>query len=128
MKERYVPQVREAAIPEDGAWAELSNENVLILSIPEWKEILRHSTKGYRYVWMYDRQGDAYIFCFRLQAGAEKAVAFAKEHGGLLLQDGRAYDSFSILVTSEPLDQAEEDTPMLLLQNVSLKRHPKAGW
>ncbi|MFC4077585.1 hypothetical protein [Salinithrix halophila] len=128
MAERYVPQVREAAIPEDGGWAELSRENVLILHVPEWEEIVRKSTEGYRYVWMYDRRADAYLFCFRLSDGTERAVAFAKDHGGLLLQDDRAREEFSILVTTQPLGEAEEDTPMLLLRGISLKQHPRAGW
>ncbi|OYD06896.1 hypothetical protein [Paludifilum halophilum] len=128
MTDRYIPRVREASIPEDGGWAELSQENVLILSIPDWRDIADRSAKGYRYVWMYDRQGDAYIFSFRLEDGTERAVAFARDHGGLLLRDERAYKAFSILVTPEPLHEMKEDTPMLLLEEISLKRHPKAGW
>ncbi|GGE03601.1 hypothetical protein GCM10011571_00560 [Marinithermofilum abyssi] len=128
MAERYVPQVTAASIPEDGGWVELSGENVLILSIPEWKEVVEKSAKGYRYVWMYDREGDAYIFCFRLADGTERAVAFAKEHAGVMLQDGRAFDTFAFLITTEELNEVKEDTPMLLLQKVRLKRHPQAGW
>jgi hypothetical protein len=126
--EKYIPRVREAAIPEDGGWAQLSSEQVLILSVPEWGHLVDRSAKGYRYVWMYDREEDAYIFCFRLEDGTEHALAFAKEHGGLLLADERARQSFSILVTARPLEEVDEKTAMLLLQDITLKRHPKAGW
>ncbi|MDR6225743.1 hypothetical protein [Desmospora profundinema] len=126
--EKYVPHVREAAIPEDGGWAELSGEQVLILSVPEWEELVDRSAEGYRYVWMYDRKADAYIFCFRLEDGTERALAFAKDHGGLLLADERARGSFSLLVTARPLEDVKDETPMLLLQGITLKRHPKAGW
>lgn len=128
MSERYVPQVTAASIPEDGGWAKLSGENVLILSIPGWGDVVGKSPEGYRYAWMYDREGDAYIFCFRLVNGTERAIAFAKDHGGLLLQDGRAYETFSILITDRELSGVKEETPMLLLRNIRLKRHPLAGW
>ncbi|SDW75851.1 hypothetical protein SAMN05444487_10624 [Marininema mesophilum] len=127
-EERYVPQVTTAAIPEDGGWAELSEDNLLILYIPEWEDIMARGAIGYQQVWMYDREADAYIFCFRLQDGIERAIAFAKDHGGLLLRDERAYGPFSILLTSEPIGEAEESSSMLLLSEVSLKRHPRAGW
>jgi len=128
MTERYIPRVQEAAIPEDGAWAELGNENVLVLSIPEWEEVVERTYKGYRYAWLYDREKKTYIFCFRLEDGTEQAVAFPKDHAGLLLQDGRAYEPFSILITSRPLAEADDDTPSLLLRKVRLRRHPEAGW
>lgn len=126
--EKYVPRVREAAIPEDGGWAELSGEQVLILSVPEWEELVGRPTEGYRYVWMYDRQADAYLFCFRLEDGTERALAFAKDHGGLLLQDERVKETFSLLVTARSLAEVDEATSMLLLRGITLKRHPKAGW
>ena len=128
MTERYIPRVQEAAIPEDGAWAELGNENVLVLSIPEWEKVVERSYRGYRYVWLYDREKRTYIFCFRLKDGTEKAIAFPRDHAGMLLQDGRAYDPFSILITARPLAEADEDTPSLLLRKVKLIRHPEAGW
>lgn len=128
MTERYIPRVQEAAVPEEGAWAVLKNENVLVLSIPEWEKVVRRSSRGFRYAWLYERQKRTYIFCFRLQDGTEQAVAFPKDHAGVLLQDGRAYDPFSILITSRPLTEADGDSPSLLLRKVRLKRHPEAGW
>lgn len=128
MSQRYIPQIREASIPEDGGWAELENHPVLLLSIPEWTDIVNQSAEGYQYVWMYDRAEDAYLFCFRLNNQMERAIAFPKEHAGLLLQDERSYQPFSILVTAESLAEVHDESPLLLLQQVELKRHPKAGW
>ncbi|MBA4493864.1 hypothetical protein ACFO25_14840 [Paenactinomyces guangxiensis] len=128
MSERYIPQITEASIPEDGAWAELENTPVLILSIPEWKEMIEQPTEGHQYVWMYDRAEDAYLFCFRLSSRLERAVAFPRDHAGLLLQDEKAHRPFSILITGESLEETKKDTPLLLLRHVQLKRHPQAGW
>ncbi|SMO77998.1 hypothetical protein [Melghirimyces algeriensis] len=128
MAERYVPQVTEAAIPVDGSWAHLNGKNVLMIQVPDWKNTVQRSFEGARRVWMYDRREDAYIFCFQLRDGSEWAVAFAKDHGGRLLRDERAYGFFSILITSDDLDQLTDETGMLLFQDLYLKRHPKAGW
>lgn len=128
MSERYIPQVREAAIPEDGGWAEVSGEDVLILSIPEWKTLVGTKIDSFQYVWMYDRLEDAYLLCIKINDQVERAIAFAKEHAGLLLTNKHAYQPFSILVTPESLEQSNEQTPYLYLPKIALKRHPKAGW
>jgi hypothetical protein len=128
MNGRYIPQIREAAIPEDGGWVQLQNNPTLILYIPEWKDWLTPSRVGDPFVWMYDREEDAYLFCFRLDNQIEKAIAFAKEHAGLLLRETQANDPFSILITSEELDQITVQSPYLLITEVVLKRHPQAGW
>lgn len=128
MSKKYIPQVTEAAIPDDGGWANLSQESALILSVPDWDEIVGRSTEGYEYVWLYDREADAYILCFRLSDQTEKALAFPKDHAGLLLQDQRAYEPFSLLITSRALAEVDEGTRMLFLGDVELKRHPQAGW
>lgn len=128
MSKRYIPQIREASIPEDGRWAELDNNPVLLLSIPEWNDVVNKPSEGHQYVWMYDRAEDAYLFCFRLSNQVERAIAFPREHAGMLLTDERAYQTFSILITSESLENIHARSPLLLLRNVQLKRHPKAGW
>lgn len=128
MAERYVPRITEAAIPEDGSWAELAGKQVLMLQVPEWEEEVRLPFRGAQRVWLYDRREDAYIFCFKLKEGTERAIAFAKDHGGRLLTDERAYGFFSILVVTEDLNSLNRDTSMLLFPEVFLKRHPKAGW
>lgn len=128
MSERYIPKVREAAIPEDGTWAEVGNKQMLILSIPEWKELVDLSVESFQYVWMYDRLEDAYLLCIKVNDRIEKAIAFAKDHAGLLLTKEYAYQAFPLLITIEPLDQFTEKTAYLYLPNIALKRHPKAGW
>ncbi len=128
MSERYIPKVTEAAIPEDGGWAELENEDVLILSIPDWDEIGGVTMESFQYVWLYDRLEDAYLLCFKINGELEKAIAFAKDHAGLLLTHQNAYQPFSILITSDALGTLNEQTPYFYLPKVELKRHPKAGW
>jgi hypothetical protein len=129
LKERYIPQVQEAVIPEDGGWAELIEDRspVLILSVPEWKEEVDRSAADFSYAWLYDRANDAYLFCFRLEQGREYAIAFAREHAGMLLADERAHQPFSLLITAHSLE-ADDLRPCLLFRHVSLKRHPQAGW
>jgi hypothetical protein len=128
MTRRYIPQVRSAVLPDDGAWTKLNGEDVLILSVPEWKGQLGPSNRGEEYVWLYERQSKAYIFCIRMSNGEERAIAFPREHAGTLLQDGRAYEKFTILVTDQPLDKIGEKSQFLLFRDVKLKRHPEAGW
>ncbi|WP_175552367.1 hypothetical protein [Seinonella peptonophila] len=128
MKNRYIPKINEAAIPENGGWAEIMDEPVLVLSIPEWESIMNQSTEEYQSVWMYDRIEDAYIFCFKLNEQVERAIAFAKDHAGVLLKDERAEGEFSILITHEGLEDADEETPCLYFKELHLRRHPKAGW
>ncbi|KPC72533.1 MULTISPECIES: hypothetical protein [Laceyella] len=127
MSTRYIPQIRQAVIPEDGGWAELSNGAVLILSIPEWTESNQALTREMQSVWLYDRANDAYLYCFKLADGQEYAIAFAKEHAGVLLADERTKEPFAMLITAQPL-AAEEYSPYLLISDVVLKKHPKAGW
>lgn len=128
MIERYIPQVKEAAVPEDGVWATYLDQPVLFLSIPEWKEIVEKTNKGIKFVWMYDREEDAYLFCFQLSNQQEYAIAFPREHAGMLLQDERSHEEFSILITSEELTDVTEETQLLELKKIFLRRHPKAGW
>ncbi|MFC7439861.1 hypothetical protein [Laceyella putida] len=127
MSTRYIPQVRQAVIPEDGGWAELTDGAVLILSIPEWTESEQSLTEEMQSVWLYDRGNDAYLYCFKLANGQEYAIAFAKEHAGMLLDDERAKRPFALLITAQPL-LSEGYAPYLLIPDVELKRHPKAGW
>ncbi|MBA4543313.1 MULTISPECIES: hypothetical protein [Thermoactinomyces] len=130
MSKRYIPRIREAAIPEDGGWMKLQEEGapVLVLSVPEWSDELKQSVSGYEHTWMYDRANDAYLFCFRLEEGREYAIAFAREHAGILLNDDRARGKFSLLVTAQHLKETEDLKPCFLFRGISLKRHPRAGW
>jgi hypothetical protein len=125
MSKRYLPKIKEAAIPEDGGWIEGQAGPILVLSIPEWDIPKINNTPIQAYVWMYDRQQNAYLFCFRLQTGEEKAIAFLADHAGLLLKDNYANETFSLMITSEALQQAEQ---ALFIEEVTLRRHPSAGW
>lgn len=127
MPTRYIPQIREAMIPEEGGWAELSEGSVLILSIPEWTESDQSLTSRMQSAWLYDRGNDAYLYCFQLANGQEYAIAFAKGHAGLLLTDRRASQPFAFLITAQPLTSEGYD-PSLLIRNITWKKHPKAGW
>lgn len=128
MAERYIPQIREAAIPEDGAWVDGESGPILLLSIPDWKEEGIDSADVTAYVWMYDREHDAYLFCFRLMNEQEKAVAFPKEHAGLLLLDENSKGVFSIMVSHQSLQSATSEDLVLFVENLNLIRHPSAGW
>ena len=76
MSERYVPKIKEAAIPEDGGWIEGETNPILLLYIPTWNVLETNPDEVSAYVWMYDREQDAYLFCFQLKDGSEKAIAF----------------------------------------------------
>jgi hypothetical protein len=77
---------------------------------------------------MDDREQDAYLFCFQLKDGSEKAIAFISDHAGLLLQDEHAKDSFSMMIMNKPLQEVSSSQSVLLIENVKLVRHPAAGW
>ena len=128
MTKRYIPQIREAAVPEEGGWTKEQQTPVLLLSIPEWEKEVTWNSETYQSVWLYDRKEDAYLFCFRLPNQEERAIAFAKNHAGLLLQDPRAVQSFSLVITSKPLEETETNHGCLRLKDVKLVRHPQAGW
>lgn len=126
--ERYLPQIQEASIPEDGVWATYLERPVLFLSIPEWQEMIETKDEVARFVWMFDREQDAYLFCFQCVSGAEYAIAFPKDHAGMLLQDERSFDQFSMLITFKELEDVTEETNLLQIHEIVLQRHPKAGW
>ncbi|MDQ0416047.1 hypothetical protein J2Z48_000205 [Croceifilum oryzae] len=126
--ERYLPQIQEASIPEDGVWATYLEKPVLFLSIPEWQEMIESNDETARFVWMFDREQDAYLFCIQCVSGEEYAIAFPKEHAGMLLRDERSHESFSLFITSKELEEVTESTNLLQIHDIVLQRHPKAGW
>lgn len=125
--ERYIPQIQQVVIPDEGKWAKLKGKNVLILSISELKGLIPQSREEPKTVWMYDRKNDAYLLCFCLRDNKDYAIAFPREHAGVFLMDTRAHKTFSILVTERPLIE-KNLMPSILFQDLTLKRHPKAGW
>jgi hypothetical protein len=128
MNERYVPKIQEAAIPEDGGWVEGEDNPILLLSIPEWEQLETNPDHVNAYVWMYDREQDAYLFCFQLKDGSEKAIAFISDHAGLLLKDEHAKNNFSMMIMNQPLQEVRSSQSVLLIENIKLVRHPVAGW
>jgi hypothetical protein len=95
----------------------------MALFLPECIEMEKQPSKGFQYVWMYDRVENAYLFCFKLANQFEKAIVFPHDHAGLLLKDERALTPFSIVLST-----TEDSRAYLHLDNISFKRHPKAGW
>jgi hypothetical protein len=128
MSQRYVPKIQEAAIPEDGGWVEGETSPILLLSIPTWKELKTNPDEIHAYVWMYDRGQDAYLFCYQLKDGTEKAIAFISDHAGLLLKDEHAKGTFSMMIMNKGLQEVNSSESVLLIENVNLVRHPSAGW
>jgi hypothetical protein len=128
MSERYVPKINEAAIPEDGGWVDGETNPILLLSIPTWKELETNPDLVHAYTWMYDREQNAYLFCFQLKDGSEKAIAFISDHAGLLLQDEHAKGAFSMMIMNQALQEVSSPHSVLLIENVTLVRHPAAGW
>jgi hypothetical protein len=128
MTERYIPKIQEAAIPEDGGWIEGETNPILLLSIPAWKGIETSSIDINAYAWMYDREQDAYLFCFRVADGGEKAIAFISDHAGLLLKDENSLDVFTMMIMDRPLQEVNSSKSVFLIEKVQLVRHPVAGW
>ncbi|WP_028777923.1 hypothetical protein [Shimazuella kribbensis] len=128
MTGRYVPKIQEAAIPEDGGWVEGEKSPILLLSIPSWEELETNPDHVHAYTWMYDRAQNAYLFCFQLKDGTEKAIAFISDHAGLLLQEEHAKGTFSMMIMNQALQEVDSSDSVLLIENVTLVRHPAAGW
>ncbi|MCH5586158.1 hypothetical protein MK805_14545 [Shimazuella sp. AN120528] len=128
MSERYVPKIQEAAIPEDGGWVEGEKCPILLLSIPAWEDLETDSEQIRAYVWMYDRGQDAYLFCYQLKDGTEKAIAFISDHAGLLLKEEHAKGTFSMMIMNQGLQEVSSSNSVLLIENINLVRHPSAGW
>jgi len=128
MSERYVPKIQEAAIPEDGGWVEGETSPILLLSIPDWDELETNPENVNAYTWMYDREQNAYLFCFQLKDGSERAIAFLSDHAGLLLQDEHSKGDFSLMIMNRVLQEVSSSQSVLLIENVKLIRHPVAGW
>ncbi|MCF6094711.1 hypothetical protein L1765_12140 [Microaerobacter geothermalis] len=124
----YKPTVSEGIHPQDGGWYEWLGETYLALSVPEWKDIVNKRAGHYEYAWLFDKDQNAYIFCFRLADGTERAIIFQRDHAGLLLLESPAYEPFHIWITSEELQDVEERTPLLQLKDVTLDRSVEAKW
>ncbi|MBU8905276.1 hypothetical protein [Desertibacillus haloalkaliphilus] len=128
MANQYEPTVSEAVFPSDGGWTMDGDKHVLLLSIPEFSEVINHSFESYRYAWLYDKENDAYIFCFQFDDGFERAVLFQREHAGILLTEAAAYEMFTIVISDQAFDKIDEQTVLLELPQIKITRMMSAGW
>src|SRR5699024_2290845 len=100
----------EGVHPVDGGWTSSKGQAVLLLSIPEFEEIISSSFDTFDYAWLYHSKLEAYILCFQLSSDIEKAILFGRKHAGRLLMDAEAYEPFNIAITSHSLQEMDEKT------------------
>ncbi|MCH1625371.1 hypothetical protein [Fredinandcohnia quinoae] len=124
----YTPSVTEGIYPEDAGWTVEKGNNVLLLSIPVLTEIMTYHIYTFDYTWLYHEELDAYIFCFRLQNDKEFAILFQKDHAGMLLMEGEAYEEFTLVITDQDFKKLNDDSKYITLSNISLDRQKIAGW
>lgn len=124
MTGKYEPTVTEGQYPEDGGWT----ENILLLSIPKFHDVIQVEVEKFDYAWLYNKEVDAYIFCFRFSNEAERAIIFHVKHAGQLLMEPQAFETFSIAITSKAFEEMTDDTPYLYLPDIRLTRQSIAGW
>lgn len=124
----YTPTVTKGIYPEDAGWTEDGRNKVLLLSIPMLTEIMKIKIYTFDYTWLYDKELDAYIFCFRLQDDQEFAVLFQKEHAGILLMKSEANNEFTVVITDQPFNDLTEESRFISLPNILLERQKIAGW
>ncbi|MCA1032414.1 hypothetical protein LCL95_15370 [Bacillus timonensis] len=128
MKELYRPSIEEGYVPEDAGWIKNGEENVLLLSIPGLSSIIHQKVETFDYTWLYQKDMDAYIFCFRLSNGIEKAIIFQQEFAGKMLLKSEAYDVFSVAVIKQSFQDVSDDSEYLYLPAVTISRQSIAGW
>jgi hypothetical protein len=121
MKNHYIPSVTEAHSPEDGGWTNYDDTNVLLLSVPSFKNIVHIENKGYSYSWLWDDETRGYIFCFKLNSGEERAIFFTDDYAGKLLKEPEGQEVFHIALTSSPLKELDDETSVLWLPGIELK-------
>src|SRR5690606_26977257 len=100
----------------------------LLLSTPMLSKIIDKKFAKFDYTWLYNKELEAYIFCFRIQNEDEYAIIFHREHAGRLLLEKEAYGEFTLIITDLPFDQLNENSPLLRLPKISLDRQSSAGW
>jgi hypothetical protein len=131
MIEKYIPNVQDGLYPNDGGWIEEEQAKPsLVLSVPEFQHFINVPIPKFDYAWLYNQELNAYIFCFRIQGlqQIEKAIIFHEEHAGLLIKDENANKPFDLFITSEQLEEMDEDTTYLHFPNIAITRHPAASW
>lgn len=124
----YKPSIKEGVYPDDAGWTQDGSKNILLLSIPMLSHVIRQTVTKFDYAWLYNKEIDAYIFCFKLSNGQEYAIFFQVDHAGRLLMDQNAYEEFSIVLTDKAFNVLTEDSEFITLSNIRLVRQPIAGW
>lgn len=128
MKKEYIPTLTEGHYPENAGWTEDEFGNVLLLSIPSVSDLLDEGMETYDYAWLFNKELDAYIFCFKLSSGREFGVIFEAGHAGRLLLDPQAYEAFTITITNLAFEDVTEESEYLTFSNITLSRQTIAGW
>lgn len=128
LNREYKPTISEGHYPEDGGWTQDEHGSVLLLSIPTSSEFLNEKVSTFDYAWLYSKEIDAYIFCFRLPSGMEFGVIFHANHAGRLLLDAQAYEAFTITITDKPFNELTIDSQFISFPNIFINRQSIAGW
>ncbi|MDF0726489.1 hypothetical protein PY093_07140 [Cytobacillus sp. S13-E01] len=128
MKKDYIPTITEGHYPDNAGWTEDDLGNVLLLSIPSISDFFHEDMLTYDYAWLYNKELDAYIFCFKVSNGKEFGVIFQARHAGRLLLDQQAYEAFTITITDQSFEDITEESEYLTFSNITLSRQTIAGW
>ncbi|WP_096152892.1 hypothetical protein [Bacillus sp. FJAT-45066] len=118
----------DAHIPEDGGWTEENGKSILLLSIPSSKSYINKTVHKFSYKWVYDREEKAYVLIIEANNTNPFAIIFHEKHAGELLLDADAYGEFILYVTSELIEEIDENTSYLILPKIKLTRNVLAGW
>lgn len=124
----YSPNLSEAHIPNDGGWTEENRTPVLLLSVPTIPIEMTTNIHKFSYTWLYEKEMDAYVLCIQLNNQEEFGLIFSQKEAGVLLLDADAYSEFTVVITTEQMENLKEDTPYLSFPKISLTRSLLAGW
>ncbi len=124
----YSPNISEAHIPYDGGWTEEIGTPVLLLSVPTIPIEMTTNIHKFSYMWLYEKEMDAYVLCVLLNNQEEFGLIFSQKEAGQLLLDSDAYEEFTLVITKEQLDHLTDNTLHLSFPKISLTRSLQAGW
>ncbi|MGD6872929.1 hypothetical protein ACQCU1_12200 [Sutcliffiella horikoshii] len=124
----YSPKLSEAHIPYDGGWTEENGTPVLLLSVPTIPFKMNTNIHKFSYTWLFEKEMNAYVLCIRLNNQEEFGLIFSQKEAGVLLLDADAYGEFTVVITTEHLENLKDDTPFLSFPKISLTRSLLAGW
>lgn len=125
----YTPDISEGYYPEDVSWATSEGGgDFLLLCVPQYSYLLTFKLQNLEYVWLYNPEIDAYIFCFRINHKFEHAIIFQKDHAGMFLQNELVNKPFQVIITHRDFDTLRETDPVFKLNDIVFTRHKSAGW